>query len=519
MGRRLYTGILQKTLDLGRRWPAMRRGSGPLVTALCLLAACGRDSGREASRDDALTVLLPRDVQELDPRYVGDAYGIKVSRLLFASLVTIDPHSLEAIPDLAERIETLSETTYRVTLRPDLHFSDGSTLDAEDVVATFRSVVDPRMATRYAPTFARIAKVDGPHATFVTDLEIPILRAEDAHARIARLHESEPIGAGPYRLVRREPGRIELRANPRWYAGAPHFPHLRLLVIADDNTRALRMLAGAADLALSAIPPLLVPLFEGRDGFAVSSARGIGTTYMGINTTAPLLRDVRVRRALAHAIDRATLVRTKFGGRAHLASTFVPEGHWAHDANVDRYDYDPAAAKALLDQAGLIEHAGQPRARMTLRCGNDRFRYSIARAIAAMLTEVGLEVDVRPTETATLIADLDRGQFELTMLQMPELIEPHVLGWFFGSERIPAKGREGANRWRFANAAFDAAIERGRAEPTRTKRIVSYREVQRLLASELPVIPLWHEDVVAVRATRAHAFVVPRDGRFSTLAR
>src|SRR6478735_7506749 len=79
MGRRLYTGTLQKTLDLGRRWHGMTRRLGPLVAALWLLPACGTDPGAESARDDALTVLLPRDVQELDPRYVGDAYGIKVS--------------------------------------------------------------------------------------------------------------------------------------------------------------------------------------------------------------------------------------------------------------------------------------------------------------------------------------------------------------------------------------------------------------------------------------------------------
>ena len=103
--------------------------------------------------------MLPRDVQEIDPRFSGDAYGHKVSRLLFASLVTIDPQSLEVVPDLAERVDVESPTRYRVVLQPNLRFSDGSILDSADVVATFRGVVAPAFGSRYAQTYRRIQRV------------------------------------------------------------------------------------------------------------------------------------------------------------------------------------------------------------------------------------------------------------------------------------------------------------------------------------------------------------------------
>jgi peptide/nickel transport system substrate-binding protein len=480
---------------------------------------------------DVLAVVLPRDVQELDPRFVSDAYGHKISRLIFASLLRIEPQTLEAVPDLAEAVDVISDVEYRVRLRSGLTFSDGSVLDANDVVATYKSVVDPALKTRYAPTYSRIAQVEaldaqrivfrlnGPHASFLTDLELPILRAEDAHRRIAVEGGPTPIGAGPYRLSRREPGRIDLDANPHWYGGTPLVPRVRMLVVRDDNTRALRLLAGAADLAMNAVPPGLVPLFTHDARFEVESAPGIGTTYLGINTQAPALRDERVRRALAYAIDRNALIATKFSGRAQAASSFVPPGHWAYAAETPRYERDLERARALLDQAGLVAQPGAPRLVLRLRCGSDRFRVSIARAIAAMLADVGLDVSVQPTEMATLIADLDRGRFELTLLQLPEMIEPHVLSWFFASDRIPGAGHEGANRWRFANPELDAAFERGRRNFDRAQRRAAYADVQRILAQQLPVIPLWHEAVVAVRAVSAPRVAVPRDGRFSTLAR
>jgi peptide/nickel transport system substrate-binding protein len=510
---------------IGLQWRAAQRG---LVAVCCALAACASEHAAR-DRDDALVVLLPRDALEVDPRFTVDAYGLKVSRLLFASLVRIDPNTLQVVPDLAREIALVDDQTYRVELKPGLRFSDGSALDAEDVAATFRSIVDPALGSRYAQTYKRIERIEvqgaqrivfhlnGPHATFMTDLEMPILRAEDARRHLGEPAAARVVGAGPYVMRERAPGRIELVANPRWHDGTARHPVVRLLVIHDDNTRALRMLAGAGDLALNSVPPLLLPLFERDTRFVVRAAPGVSTTYVGLNTDAPALRDVRVRRAIAHAIDRAALIRAKFGGRARLANGWVAPGHWAYSDRVAHYDHDPAAARALLAQARSTSH-GAPLV-LTLRCGSDRFRLSIARAIAAMLAEVGIEVDVRPSEVATLIADLNRGRFELTMLEVPELIEPHILSWFFGSDHVPGGGREGANRWRLRSAALDAALERGRANSDPGVRRAAYEDAQRILSEELPVISLWHEDTVAVEDVRARDVPAPRLARFDILAR
>jgi peptide/nickel transport system substrate-binding protein len=473
-------------------------------------------------------MLLPRDIKQLDPRYVSDVYGLKVTRLIFASLTRIDPLTLETVPDLARELQVVGDSEYRVLLRPDLHFSDGSVLDAEDVVATYRSVVDPAMQTRYASTYQRIASVsvvdpltvvfrlNGPHASFVTDLELPILRAEDAKRRLSADQGDAIIGAGPYLLVRRAPGLIELSHNPLWYGGTPRVPHVRMLVVHDDNTRALRLLSGAADFALNGVSAGLMPLFTGRKDFVVESAPGIGTTYLGINTLAPGLSDVRVRKAIALAIDRKSLIKAKLSDRAALASSFVPLGHWAYDADTPTYAFDPAAARALLDQAGL---SGSPRASWVLRCDSERSRVSTARAIAAMLADVGVNVRVQTTENATMLADLDRGHFELSLLQFSEVIEPHVLSWFFASDRIPGPGQTGLNRWRFRDPVVDEALETGRRSLDREARKRAYVVLQRRLADQLPVVPLWHEDVVAVRSSRVPPIEIPRDSRFTTLAR
>ena len=500
-------------------------------SALVLLLVMGVGCTKPAEHDpNALVVMLPRDAEQLDPRFVGDPYGLRVSRLVFGSLVTIDPRTLEVIPDLAESVTPLSATQFLVRLREGLRFSDGSPLDAEDVVATFRGVVDPALRSRYAHNYRRIADMrvsdrrtilfvlDEPHATFLTDLELPIVRSEDARRRVATPDDPFPIGSGPYRLVKRDPGVLELRANPYWHRGAPTYPSLRLVVIRDDNTRALRMLAGQGDLAIASIPPLLLPMFEQDERFETRNVAGISTMYLGFHTASPKLRDVRVRRAIGHAIDRELLVRTKYHGLARVTDSWIPHAHWAQEDELPSHGFDLARARSLLDEAGFPDPPGpDPRMSLVLRTTSERFRQSVARAIAAMLRDAGIEVDVRPSEAATLIADLNRGRFEMTLLQVPEVLEPHVLSWFFDSSRIPGPQSEGANRWRYANEELDALFELGRTRVEREQRRAAYARVQRLLARDLPVLPLWQPDTVAV-VRRGSRFDVPRDGRFGTLA-
>jgi peptide/nickel transport system substrate-binding protein len=493
---------------------------------LMLLLGCGREE-RALARQQALVVIFPREPEQLDPRFVGDAYGLKVTRLLHASLVRVHPFTLEPVPDLAAKIEIESPTRYRIQLKPGLKFSDGSTLDAADVVATFEGLVDPEVKSRFVSTFARVASVraegpqqvvfelKAPHATFLTDLEMPILRAEDA--RVPATPGRLPLGAGPYLLAKRETGSLWLRAN-RHYHGAPiAHPELELLVIHDDNTRALRMLAGAGDLALNTIPPLLLPLFE-RPGFRIQSERGVGTTYLGVNLEQPALRDVRVRQAIAHAIDRERLIAYKLFGRALAARSWIAPSHWAFDDSTPSYDFDPARARRLLAEAGHVPGEDGFALSLTVRTSSDRGVVSIARALSSMLRDVGIDLDVRPSEGATLLADLSRGRFELAFLQSPDVVEPHVLSWFFASDRIPVPGqREGANRWRLRDRELDEVLERGRANTDRAVRLAAYQRAQHLLARDLPVIPLWHDDVVAVTSARLSDFRVPRDARLGTL--
>jgi peptide/nickel transport system substrate-binding protein len=485
-----------------------------------VLAACAAPP----PPSDRLLVLLPGEPLEIDPRHVVDAQGLRVSRLLFQGLVSIDPHTLEVRPELAESVEPSEDgLVYSVTLRDGLTFSDGSVLDAEDVRRTYESVTEPDSGSRFADNYRRIARIDTPdarhviftlrepHAPFLTDLELPIVRSEDTSSHLTL--GTGLVSSGPY-VVRDVRGRVyDFDARTDWHPGRAAHAALRFVVIRDDNTRALRLLAGAGDVAISSIPPLLVPMFADDPRFVVSSAEGTGTVYVGLELEHPPLDDVRVRRAIAMAIDRAAIAEGKYGGLASIAETWIPEGHWASDADVSLPPFDPAASRALLREAGVAQGT-----ELVLRCSSDRTRVSTARAIAAMLAEVGLAVEVRPSDTGILLADLDAARFDLALMAVPELLEPHAMARFFESRSIPGGPTGGANRWRFRSVELDAALDRGVHAVAIPERRAAYVDVQRILARELPVVPIVHERVVVVSSARAAVAEAPRDGRYAFLA-
>lgn len=494
------------------------------VCAATASAACGEDPAER----DTLTMLVQSEPAHLDPRFPTDALSATLARLVFGSLVDIDPDTLAYRPSLAQSIEHTDPLHIRVVLRADARFHDGAPIQARDVVATFQGLMDPRVASPSrsitTQTLASIRAIDTHEIEFTLReptgiaslvLATPIVRAADAfRSEIA----SEPgnersfVGSGPMRVtsLARNAWTFE-RVQPE--QDKPR--RVRFLTVKDANTMALRLLHGRADVA--EVKPELFPIFTRREGFTVAHARGVAVAYLPLRNDHRRLAQRDVRRAIAHAIDRPSLVRGKFAGFAAESTGVLPPWHWAYDGAVTRYPYEPRRARAMLDAAW--PEAERSRETLVFRCSNQRFVLTTAAAITEMLRSVGIRVELRPSELAVLLADLRAGRYDVALLQAPDVSEPHILWTLFASDArpTPANPRAGLNRWRFSNAAFDAAVTEGKRSSDREQRRRHYAEAQRIFAEELPVIPLWHPDVVFVGAPRVSALRSRGDARFDTL--
>ncbi|MCE7894589.1 MAG: hypothetical protein DYH12_33620, partial [Sorangiineae bacterium PRO1] len=168
----------------------------------------------------------------------------------------------------------------------------------------------------------------------------------------------------------------------------------------------------------------------------------------------------------------------------------------------------PAADRALLGTLPPV----------TLVTSTDRLRVTVARAIAQMLGDAGLSVRVVSLDFGVLLARLDAGDFEMATLQMPELTEPNVLAWFFHPRGVPGEGGEGKNRARYRDADVGRWLDAAGATRDTARRRQLYSQVAERMRRDLPVLPLWHEDQVAVVSERAAELTLSAEGRWLGIA-
>lgn len=492
----------------------------PSWVKFVLLALSGCTAG--TTPGDAIEVLVPAAPATLDPRFTTDAVGMRISRLVHAGLVRLDEDSLEPRPYLAERLSWDGPLAMEITLRPNLHFASGAPFESGDVCATITALRSEALASPHRGLVSAIASCEerGPlalrlslkesRATLMTDLELPILRRDQASSSPGRPLDS----LGPFVLGRVSEGEIQLKARDKGPLPEPSHDVV-VRVVRDETARATRLLAGRADVVPNAVsPPMLDAL--AAHGITIEERPGANLTYLLIHDQRPGFSEIGVRRALAQSLDRELLVKALLGGHARVARSFLPPESWVcagEEASCEWGGvpgFDLEAAKRGLASAGVK--------RVTLLCSTDRQRVTMGRAVAQMLGDVGLEVELLPLDLGVMLHRLSSGDFELAILQIPELTEPNLLRWFFHSSAIPAPGRGGANRARYTSTIVDRLLDEAARIPEREVRREKYQGALRVMMEELPVIPLFHEAQVAALSTRVSSFRPSAEGRWLSLA-
>jgi peptide/nickel transport system substrate-binding protein len=489
------------------------RGRGALVSllAVLLLPAC---RSHRLFPEGMVVVAMPSAPNTLDPRVGTDDFSYKAAQLVFDRLLEWDEH-LRVAPGLAERLEHPDPLTYVAHLRRDVRFHDGHELTAADVVYTFRSFLDPEFTSGLKGSYRELQAVDAidrytvrftlsrPFPSFPINLVAAIV--PDGAPRTLGEH---PIGTGPYRFVRYlADDRLELASFPSYFKGAPRNAGVVLKIVPDDVMRGLELRNGSIDLVVNDLAPDTVRQLERVSRLKVVTAPGVDYQYIGLNLRDPLLQDARVRQALAFAIDREAIVQYLRRGLATPAAGVLPPQSWAA-TDVLAFPHDPARARALLDEAGFRDPDGDGpgvRFRLALKVStNEPYRLQAA-VIQHDLRQVGIGIDIRSHEFATLYADVLAGNFQLYTLQWTgaSLADPDIIRRVFHSAQVPPTG---LNRGHFSDPHVDRLLDAAFAEPDETRRVALYHDAQQRIAREVPYVSLWFKTNVAVAAAGLSPF-------------
>jgi peptide/nickel transport system substrate-binding protein len=244
--------------------------------------------------------------------------------------------------------------------------------------------------------------------------------------------------------------------------------------------------------------------------------RGPGTIlqYMGFNCRDPILKDVRVRQALAYAIDRRPMLEYLWRGFAQPASSILPVQSWAYSNDAPSYNYDPERARQLLDAAGYRPVNGI-RFHLLMKTSTDENTRLMVAVLQQQLRQVQIQLDIRTFEFATFYADISKGAFQFYSLRwIGGNEDPDIFEYAFHSSKFTPNG---ANRSFYSNPHVDALIDQARTELDQAKRKQLYAQVQRILAEDLPSINLWYLDNVLVHSQRVKNVTLNPPGNYDFL--
>jgi len=432
-------------------------------------------------------------------------------------------------PGLADRWDLPDPRTLIFHLHPDVHFSDGRPLTSRDVLWTLNSMRDGTVITPKGASYTSVASIEAPDAeTVVLHLKYPdnfLLTNLSSGAMgivpygSGRDFWQHPVGSGPFRFVSQEIDKeVVVDRNPLSWRGSGNqgnIQRVRFAVVPDPITRALELRKGSADLESNSLLPDMFTVLAAEKHLVVESVGGTQVQYIAFNTIDPILRDVRVRQAIACAIDLPLILSTLQDGRARPATSLLPRTHWAWTQNVARYNYDPKRARSLLDQAGYHPDSNGVRVHLTMKTSTDEGTRLLAATLQQQLAQVGIALDIRSYESATYIQDLTRGSFQIYALRwIGGNEQPDIFAYAFSTARIPPKG---ANRGRYRNSKLDALLDDASASTDQAHRRDDYVQVQQILAQDLPAFNLWYKDSIVVHNRRITGVTISPSGNFNFL--
>lgn len=491
------------------------------LAALLALAACR--SG-PAAPPGTLVVALANAPTNLDPGVGLDEASQKLHQLLYHSLLKIDAN-LKVVPDLAVRFDTHDGSTYVAEIPFGVRFHDGRTMTSADVAFTFRRFLDSKFTSPRKGAYSALREVEivddrtvafhlkAPSASFPVNLIMGIVPAGTG-PEAARA----PVGSGPYSVAEFVPDdHVTLRPFPDAYGGAPANGGLLFKVVPDETMRGLELRNGSVDLVVNDLSPDLVHSLQQNSALAVTTGPGTDYAYIGFNLRDPLLRDSRVRRAIALAVDTQAIIAHLRRGLARPAAGLVPSMSWASNDQVVPYPHDVAEARRLLDDAGWPDPDGEgPRQRfvLTLKTSTAEAYRLQAAVIQRDLAEAGIGLEVRSYEFATLMSDVVRGNVQLYTLQYVGVTDPDMLRRAFHSSQIPPVG---FNRGHYTNPDVDSLITRATQSLDDNERRDLYREIQRLIADDVPYVSLWAKTNVAVSRADIEGVTLSPIAEFSFL--
>lgn len=490
----------------------MRRTAAVLTVVATLLVASCSPAQRVDLGDGAgnLIAAIGGEPDQLDPQKTSSYFSFEVLENVFDTLVAPD-ENLDMGPALAERWETSpDQLVWTFQLRRGVTFQDGSPFTSADVVYSYRRIIDEKLSN--SDKFSAITDITAPDpATVVIRVKQPtpnlltniggfkgmaiVQRRNVETGQIA----THPVGTGPFAFASQRSGdAIVLKANPTYWGGAPQVPGVTFQFISEPTTALSALQAGEIDWT-DVVPAQRVEQLRNDDSIRLAVTPSNDYWYLAMNEARPPWNDVRVRRAIAFAVDRAAIVQATSYGTAAANQLAIPEGNpWY--APYDGYRLDIDEAKRLLAEAGA-----KPDRMDMLVTSEYPQTVTAAQVIADNLAALGITVNIRTVDMATWLDQQNTGDFDMLMMGWLGNIDPD--DFYYAQHHT-----DGANNaQKYSNPEVDRLLEAGRREVDPQRRRDDYARAATLIADDVSYLYLYNPSVIQAWSTNLTGYDARRD--------
>ena len=489
-----------------------------VVAALVCLAACSTGQRVDlGGASGALVAAIAGEPDQLDPHKTSAYFSFEVLENVFDTLVEPDA-DLQMRPALARSWEVSpDQLTWTFRLRPGVTFHDGSPLTADDVVFSYRRIIDEQLTN--ADKFAAVTEVRAvdpltvqlrvrqPTPNLLTNIGgfkgmAIVSRANVESGRIA----THPVGTGPFAFASQRSGdSITLTANPDYWGGAPRIPGVTFRFISEASTALSALQAGEVDWTDS-VPTQRVAQLRDDDSVHLAVTASNDYWYLALNEAHPPWNDVRARQAVAYGIDRDAIVQSTSYGTAVANQLAIPRGNpWY--APYDRYRHDPDTARRLLDEAGV----GDVDLDMLVTSEYPE-TVTAAQVIADNLAPLGITVRIRTVDFATWLDEQNAGNFDMLMMGWLGIIDPD--DFYYAQHHTNGS----SNAQRFSDPEVDRLLDDGRVQTDPAARYEDYRRAATIIADKVSYLYLYNPSVIQAWTPALSGYEARRDGavRFRT---
>jgi peptide/nickel transport system substrate-binding protein len=479
----------------------------------------GNDKSKVDKDGGTLVIARLSDAENLDHHFMSTINAASVTHgKIYEGLVGRDKNA-EIKPLLAEEWKQIDDTTWEFKLRKDVKFHDGTAFNADAVKTTFDRLLDPNVGSPRAVVFKMVKEVK-----VVDEFTIQFSLSEPFSPLLSILasHEGgiinpktiekygkeiiqEPNGTGPFVFESWTPGQeIVFNKNKEYWDTKAKVDKVVFKVVPEETTRVSMLETGEAHIA----EPLSVPMMstvEASSASEVYRSEGFGTEYIGFNVQKEPFNDVRVRKAIAHAVEMDSIIKGVYNNVGKKANSLLGSKVFGYHADMKAYEYNLNEAKKLLAEAGYPDGF-----KTTLKTMDSKERINMAEVLQSQLKGIGIDISIEVSEYGTFVEQVNTANSEMFILSWRNATGDADYNQYnlFHTNSQGAAG----NTFFYSNKEVDGLIDAARKEKDQDKRIELYAKSQEIEMADAVYIPVRVIENLAAVAKNVDGFAISPSG-------